>query len=271
MTMRSLFLALLLSWSCNAATADFVLNTVRQENYSLKVTGEIRPGDVERLVLIFDGKKRFPLTTRIDVNGGDLEEAMQLGALLRQAHLSVMADDNCRIACFVVLVGGVSRAISSELILDPPPGYTEKLAKYLGGMGVANVLVSDIVSSDAPVTVSLQRFDQEVGESPAVLKDAIVARCGQFSSAELADFRSLEAYRFVESLKLLEARSGRSEELAPIIAKYEALAEEAGNLGFEYRQRLTVQWEDISECRKQVLHDAQDAAMSVVGALSRKN
>ncbi len=271
MTMRCLFLVLFFSWSTSLTAADFVLNTVRQENYSLKIAGEIRPGDVERLVLIFDGKQRFPLTTRIDVTGGNLEEAMHLGALLRQAHLSVMADDGCGLACFVVLVGGVSRAISSELILNPPTGQLDELSTYLETMGVAGGLVSEIVTGDRTVLVPLQRFDQEVGESPAVLKDAMVARCGQFSSEELADFRSVEAHRFVESLKLLEARSGRSEELAPIIAKYEALAEEAGNLGFEYRQRLMVQWQGISECRKQVLHDAQDAAMSQLGAVARKH
>ncbi len=270
MTMQRLFLVILFAWSTGLSAADFVLNSARKGNYSLEINGEIRSGDTDRLALIFGGKKRFPLTTRIDISGGNLQEAMQLGALLRQAHMSVMSDDDCDLHCFVVLVGGVSRAISADLSLSPLDTPDDNLGDYLEEMGVPSGLVAEITQSTEPVSISLQRFDQEIGESPAVLEEQMLAICGQLSATELADFRSLQAYRFVESLKLLEERSGRSEELASIIAKYELLAEDAGNLGFEYRQRLLVQWQDISDCRKQVLSDAQGEAIEQVVAQSRR-
>lgn len=264
--MQRLLLAFILLWSSGLSAADFVLNSGRKGSYSLEINGEIRPGDTDRLALIFSGKKRFPLTTRLDITGGDLHESVRLGGLLRQAHLSVMSEENCDLACFVVLVGGVSRTISTDLTLSPLDDPVDNLEAYLAEMGVPAELTTEILGSIGPVSIPLRRFDKEIGESPAVLEEKFVARCGQLSAEETADFRSLQAYRFVESLKSLEARSGRSEELSPIIAKYEVLAEDAADLGPVYSQQLLTLWQGISECRKQVLSDAQDQAIEQVVA-----
>ncbi len=253
-----------------AQAADFALHSARRGAYSLDLTGEIRPGDAERLALVFGGKKRFPVTIRIDTAGGSLEEAMKLGNLLRQAHLSVIAADSCDLQCFVVLVGGVSRAITSDLSLSPPVESVDQLPGYLKEMGVPDNLVTELAQAGDNVTISLTRFAEEIGESPEILEEVILGRCGQFTPEELEDFRSLQAYRFLESLKLLEARTGRKEELSPVIAKYEVMAEGAAELGFEYQQQLLVQWQEISDCRKQVLNDAQDEAYEQVVAQARR-
>lgn len=266
--MRVLLFLAVACWSTGVLSADLAVHSARGGSYSLDISGEIRAGDAERLTQIFMGKKRFPSTTRVGTTGGSLKEAMRIGELFRLAHLSVLASDSCDLPCFTALVGGISRAISTDLVLVTPADHRQELADYYGQMGLPPSLVTSLVFDDQPVALSLGSFDELVGESPVVFEQSLAEQCGLQTEEENFDFRSLQAARFVESLRSMQARTGREEEMAPLIAKYEALAEHAEDFSDEYRQRLYIQWREISDCRKHVLKQAQKNAFQQVVASS---
>ncbi len=266
--MRVLLFFAIGCWSTFALSADLEVYSATRGSYSLEITGKIRPGDADRLVQIFLGKKRFPSMTRVGTSGGSLPEAMRIGELFRFGHLSVMASESCDLACFTAFVGGISRAISTDLMLATATEHHDELISYYGEMGLPEDLVTKLVSEDQPVALSLGSFDELVGESPVVFEEALAEQCGVQTDTEKYDFRSLQASRFVESLKSMQARTGREEELAPLIAKYEAVSRHASKFSDEYRQNLYLQWRGISDCRKRVLKQAQQSAFKQVVAQS---
>lgn len=259
--MRSLIFVVLSLLSSGLAAADFVLNSTRNGNYSLEIDGEIRSGDTGRLALIFSGKKSFPVTTRIETAGGSIDEAIQLGQLFRRGHLSVISTSNCDTPCFLALVGGISRTLSEDLVLIAPDKALDEISVYLTTMGVSASLVEEFSNAGATISISVSRFNKDVGERPAELDAAFVSHCGQQSEKERDDFRALQAYRFLESLQLLLAETGRVDELLPMIEKYKDQARDAESLSIEYRQLLLDQWQQNMDCRKRMLEDAQKVAI----------
>lgn len=269
--MRWLVIFFTLYLPAGSIAADFVITNSNKGNYALEIAGTLRDGDTDRLMRIVRGFDSFPVTVRLRISGGSLTEAIRFGQLVRQSYLPVMADQGCELPCFLVLVGGVSRAISADLVLAPRPGPATEVFEYMQAMGVPKELASDIADPASTVEISINDFDAQIGENPAPLQQAMVAQCGEYSDSELADFRRIQAQSFLESLRVLAVSSDRSEELSPIIDKYAGIAEGVDSLSMDYRERLEDKWHAIRECRKGYLEDLQvDALKQVVARVDNR-
>ncbi len=164
---------------------------------SIKVEGNIEPGDAERLLeKVLDDYRYYGTpdnTIFLRSRGGDVEEAMKMGEVIRRLRLnteaphwtgkealSLVASDNpenflCASACFLVYAGGISRRGEYILLHRPylPPNAAKKLSdadyesqqkeivskvgQYLRKMEVAQILIDRMMttpSSDrSPITV----------------------------------------------------------------------------------------------------------------------
>lgn len=118
---RPCFAAALITVSCVvlAASRARALDFKPERSASglgITVSGEIKPGDAERLRQFL--KKTQPVPTLVSLNspGGSLGEGIRLGKLIRAQKLAsvVRRGSECESACVFVLAGGVIREVERD-------------------------------------------------------------------------------------------------------------------------------------------------------------
>ena len=121
------------------AAASF---TIENGGTIITMTGEIEPGDAERLVSIFlavkpIGKYYFPYPKAISLNspGGDVAEAIRIAELVKTLGLSVFTIPDgkgfCASSCFLIYVAALERSASGIDTIK-----TEGVKGNLGPLGV---------------------------------------------------------------------------------------------------------------------------------------
>ena len=114
--------------------------TVTVDLLDVRVSGSIVSGDAERvaakLVAIQPLSREnylLPYMLTIDSPGGDIDEALQLAALVRATHMNVVVPKRgvCASACFFIYLAGQRRSASGADEIR-----TEGVARSLGAVGV---------------------------------------------------------------------------------------------------------------------------------------
>ncbi len=121
------------------AAASFTIENV---GTTITLTGEIEPGDAERLASIFlavkpIGKYYFPYPRAISLNspGGDVAEAIRISELVKVLGLKVYTKPDgkgfCASSCFLIYVAALERSASGIDTIK-----TEGVKGNLGPLGV---------------------------------------------------------------------------------------------------------------------------------------
>ena len=261
--MQYLLTLLLILASSKLAAADLEVVSGKT-GYSITVSGTLREGDMHTLTEIFRGRGEFPSITRIQIEGGDEAEAMRLGALYRSAHLSIIASEVCGNTCFLWLVGGASRIVSNPLRLGFGEDDPEAIRAYLADMDIGPEALEKLAGafSGETVSVSVEQFAELVGERPGSFDDWVVDQCGSMTIREQEYLQSIHAAGFIDVLRDMQSQDPAREDLAPIIAKYEALASASSGLKDDYKQTLTLNWLAIQACRSELVKSDQQRIMA---------
>ena len=85
----------------------------------LLLSGEIRPGDYDRLINFFQSDPKKFVTTQnflLDSPGGSVPEALKIALFIRDTSrvTNVEAKSNCLSACFYLFVAGGSRTAAAD-------------------------------------------------------------------------------------------------------------------------------------------------------------
>ena len=259
--MRGFLIALLLLIAAASQAADFEVTSLRGGEYVIAATGEIQPGDAQQLRDIFVGKNAFPVATRINTQGGSLEEAMALGELYRSASLATLADTGCDTACFLWLASGASRAANGDITLDRAALKQRAVKRYLSDMDVSKATQKSWRKDNATV-ITWASFDQVLGERPASIKRWLEASCGKQSEADREKLYALQAESFLQALQRLAAKSEDDSKLTPIIERYTELAAKAEGIDDAGRQALQEQWFKLRACKQSYIAERQRDALA---------
>ena len=207
---QALLLALLLT-PCAPAWA-LKIEPDRGKPWRLQLSGEIVPGDAERLIrqLLESAADKPQLLTELvlDSNGGNLAESFRLASMVYSLHLdtSVKSGGKCQSACFFVFIAGDRRLIAERpggdrpgrIGLhrpylggdalkqgDPASGMGRqqeemaKTAEYLRRQGVPLRLIDEMMSHASNDIYWLNDEDLWLlGEFGAGLEEVLIARCG---------------------------------------------------------------------------------------------
>ena len=244
--------------------ADFSIDR-RGKSYSLEISGAIHKGDLNTLTEIIKGKNSFPTITRISGAGGDPLEAMKIGNLYRQAHLSAIAADQCESACFLWLMGAVSRSSTTDFVLKlSAPELRDDARRYLEAMGAPAELAEDITTTVSPANyeLSAQQFEEMVGERPLSFREWQREQCGEATEIEKADYRRLQASGFLRVLETMREVDPSRVELTPIIERYRQMNAQAAVFPEEYKILLLDKFEEIRVCRRERLLQWQRDALA---------
>ena len=161
-----------------------------------------------------------------------------MGTLYRRAKLSVIAGEDCGLACLLWLLGGVSRTVVSDLEVDMTGMNAEAFGHYSRRMGLAKTLARSLVESDGTHIITVAEFERLIGEQPESFGRWMVEHCGEQKPEEREDLRLVQALGFVEMLRKLRESDPSRSDLESIILKYENLASGAEQFDEVYRQRL---------------------------------
>lgn len=97
------------------------ISIVKTEHYDvLEISGDIKNGDYKKLKnLLLDKSENFVAFQRLvllDSMGGDVEEALKIGKLLKKNFSTTSVDVNkvCMSSCFLIWAGGVDRIFNQS-------------------------------------------------------------------------------------------------------------------------------------------------------------
>lgn len=82
--------------------------------------GEVRQGDFVNFMVHFASWEKPPTIFHIDSPGGDLEEAMKIGRIIRESYIPIWTGEECSSACVFIFVAGVERVARGRLGLHRP-------------------------------------------------------------------------------------------------------------------------------------------------------
>jgi hypothetical protein len=179
----------------------------------LLMSGEIRPGDYERLLDFVERSgyhNNMPEGQVILASpGGDIEEALKIGRLVRKLYMSVSVGREtgyCASACFIIFASSVDRDtspglvgihrpyLSRESLRSMSPSQAEAAEtsalrdaeQYLRDLRVPRNLI-DLMFEQASTEIhwlSEEEFMHQLGRRPAWYEEFLIARCGLDKVAE---------------------------------------------------------------------------------------
>lgn len=134
---------------------------------ALGLTGQIAPGDAERLADYLDGLLTPPVTVWLNSPGGSVTDALAIGRLIRAEGMATALGrgDLCLSACPYVLVGGTSRRVAEGALVGVHQHYFGENAAL-----PAFLAVEDIQRGQGEVMVYLD----EMGIDPLIMRHALV-------------------------------------------------------------------------------------------------
>jgi hypothetical protein len=118
--MIRIFIAvMLLSAHCNAAEIE----TRGRIDWSITVTGPIIAGDEGKLKQILQKDPNITRSTHflnVTSEGGDVEAAIKMGRMIRDAEMFVVVPRYCRSACVFLLIGAANRVVIGDVAIHRP-------------------------------------------------------------------------------------------------------------------------------------------------------
>jgi hypothetical protein len=242
-------------WRGSTSAATFDAARTPDDHYPNGVTveGDIVSGDTNRLLMTLLELNRFlfagevPRSVYLMSKGGDVEEAMKMGMLIRRLRLGtiaplklpgsppdcevVLADKNncvCASACFLAYAGGVERG-GSFLALHRP--YLEKKAAsgltdveqetaekkaiariqfYLNDMEVDPFFIDKMIwntSQDSYVVTLNDVLDHHLGADVPSIEEILLAKCDVLDSQEIRMLQSTKDMHLKDEL-IAKLKSG---------------------------------------------------------------
>lgn len=213
----SAFLLLLLTLACSpySFAADIRMAGLQKKldtSKTLVISGEIENGDTESLInLIFSlPEGRMPISTLIlgPSLGGNVEEAMSIGFLVRTLKWKVIVLDHCHSACSLIALSGVYRVFAGDVGLHRPyfdsafyeetdPYYVEQwhrrinrqVRKFLEDSYVPDSIIEKMmsVSSREMWTIPPSEADKLFSNFHPYFEEFIFAKCGN-SKIDMPNF-----------------------------------------------------------------------------------
>ena len=230
------FLGLFMSPAVRPAEIALSLHGDYCSAISVKVSGEIRKGDASRLKSVIDrldsyakrtfGGCFFPPTVWLDSAGGDVEESLKLGQVIRIARLGTRVGyrAKCFSACIFVLAGGVQRDSSgrNEIAIHRPyfsdiaegrpieeiriarADLIKRIRHYLENMEISPALIDAMIAIPPNEMRLLEEADlqtfRSIGEDPSY-EEYRVNRVAKLFSLRTADYRQLHTSAWEECEK----------------------------------------------------------------------
>jgi len=284
MSIRLLIALLVISiWhdSASAATIEQAWRTNGRYSWAIKVEGDIVPGDADKLLTkLMDFFYVFgPAIDTIYLmsKGGDVEEAMKMGAIIRRLRLGTMAPiwqgnnneppfspvlpdnkDNliCASACFLIYAGGVDR-FGNYLALHRPylsRAETSKLSdiEYEAAQKKETIEVSEYLKS---MDIDQYWIDRMMATSS---QDSYVV---PWSEADNKVYHLMGTVPLIEEIELGKCTAITPEEFG--IIGLLSRKKQASLLTVEEQSRLTqetTKMEAFFDCEKKVLEGIRNAA-----------
>lgn len=146
------------------------------------IHGMIQKGDSKDLVqllnYVLEKKRSVRLSIDLNTGGGDIDEAMIIGRLIRQAHARVNVKEQCSSACVLILAAGEYKSVTPSATIGIHRPYSiaanitnpklekkkykaieAKIAKYLDEMNISSNLVTAMMNVP-PESVKYLTFDE---------------------------------------------------------------------------------------------------------------
>jgi hypothetical protein len=209
--------------STAACSADFQLSDSKHELY---LEGEIEQGDYHRIMQVLLDLDALPRTISLNSPGGDIEEAIKIGKLLRRAlfQSTISRFGQCDSACFILWVSAVrkfhasvrtdqnttewegkiglhrpyyGRSEYSQLTTGEAKNAYHKLdmsvRQYLSELKIPSDITERMFrtkSTDADYVSDAFLIDKLGTEAP-FFEEWLIAKCGELTSEEKSDFALL--------------------------------------------------------------------------------
>lgn len=193
-----------------------------------------------------------PTAFHITSNGGNLEEAMRIGEVIRESHIPVWTGEECDSACVFIYASGVERDAQGKIGLHRP--YFDKLyfsnltamdakkqyhelqlksAEYLKNMEVSQTIIDRIFQTGSTEVDMLDKdaANKLFGSRSPFYEEWLTAKCGKFTDEQhrvLKSWSYLQAARATVAIAKDESIS-KSESFGSNI--YELI--EGGKLAFQ--------------------------------------
>ena len=181
----------------------------------LWISGEITSDLYRQVVNKIQAWRKFPDRVLISSPGGDVEEAMKLGDLFRDAFTLVIPIGECSSACAVIVfssrtyiadeaVIGLHRpyfspdtysALSVNEAKELQQSIEDQLSAYLRNMGVRDGIIERMLSrSSADIwNITMQEFVDLNGQ-PSHIQEWLLAQCPPLTKEEQSAIENLLAY-----------------------------------------------------------------------------
>jgi hypothetical protein len=132
----------------------------------LKATGSVMPGTAQNFISQLEQIGEYVELVSLDSPGGSLEDALSIGAAIREAGLTTLVEDGalCACACPVILAGGTQRRAEPDAAIG-----VHQI--YLGGETFTSA--GDAMAAAQTTTARVTRYLEEMGVDPAVWTHAL--------------------------------------------------------------------------------------------------
>jgi hypothetical protein len=178
----------------------------------IRIEGTVQKGDYEKLRQLVLTKENNGVVF-INSDGGDVREAMKIGALIRGAHISISVIDKCNSACFIIYSSAVERSHNGASFGLHRPFYEKEKYKLLSPMiaqeayadleqGFKSYLLKNrvpiyavdklmMLSSNDAWVVRGEEMERLIGRKDAAYEELLIAKCGSLSESEAADLERM--------------------------------------------------------------------------------
>lgn len=181
---------------------------------TFSIDGEIVDGDAARFLAELITWKDPPTVFHITSMGGNLDEAMKIGRIIRKSQIPVWSFGECYSACVFIYVAGVERDSKGKIGLHRPyfdkkyfatldsleakEKYEELKAvsiAYLREMEVSQAIIERIfatASSGADV-LAAEEANQLLGYRLPFYEEWLMAKCGKYTDEQATVIDSMAA------------------------------------------------------------------------------
>ena len=222
-TLSFLAVALISLNSAPARALDFELFTA-----TFIMGGEFEQGDTERFINELSKLEHPPeMFFLSDSSGGDLDEAMRIGLMLRASNITVWAGNGCYSACVFALMSGVERgtmegdmglhrpSFNAEYFSSLSPSEAEleykrltaASTKFLTQMDAPQELIRRMFETDSGNIYILSDEEKETLIPPTApyYEEWVAAKCGSVSNERKETLASIGSLRaLVAEIQLVE-------------------------------------------------------------------
>lgn len=214
-TLRSNFRLLLSVALAFAASGNSYGAEITVDEYTISLRGEIKAGDFEEVKRILVSTSSFPNYLTVQSPGGDVQEATEIGTLIRDLAMGVVVDKVCNSACFFILSAGVYRTVGDAVVGIHRPFYRkeyfaglslseaevryreleEKSRSYLKAMGVPTAIVEKMFLMASDEVHDLTGSEREfLSKDSFAYNEWINSKCVPLSSDERRDFNPFDRF-----------------------------------------------------------------------------